>query len=419
MTMERTAESSLFLRYTSFALLGASADFLFGAVFVTILLERGADPWLLGLMLGSTNLVALLVEAPSGALGDRYGHRRLLTVGFAVWGTGFVLTGYADGLALTLASMYLWAVGFHLQSGTLVALVVNRIGDRDRPARIARTVRFVQVAGNSGAVLGAASVMVAGTWLSADALVLVSGVVLVALAALAPVCFPHSPGQAGRPLTAIVRESAVLVASRRFVPLVALSAASVSGLAALVLSWQPMLAAEHGADVRLNGLVLLLMMAAMAAGSACSRFVGRGRPHVWGPVFAASSGLPLVLAAHGAVPLVAGLVAAEFLLGLAVVLSHVWQQTMFSDANRNTMSAMLGMVGNAVRMLTVLAFGWLWELFGLDWTVTAVVGFGVAAALATVLLSRRFPESTRLVEGSDGGGGEGSPEEPELDGTGG
>ncbi|WP_174546298.1 MFS transporter [Nocardiopsis dassonvillei] len=415
MPVERTAESSLFLRYTSFALLCASADFLFGAVFVTILLERGADPWLLGLMLGSTNLVALVVEAPSGALGDRYGHRRLLTVGFAVWGTGFVLTGYADGLALTLASMYLWAVGFHLQSGTLVALVVNRIGDRDRPARIARTVRFVQVAGNSGAVLGAASVMVAGTWLSADALVLVSGVVLVALAALAPVCFPHSPGQPGRPLTAIVRESAVLVASRRFAPLVALSAASVSGLTALVLSWQPMLAAEHGADVRLNGLVLLLMMAAMAAGSACSRFVGRGRPHVWGPVFAASSGLPLGLAAHGAVPLVAGLMAAEFLLGLAVVLSHVWQQTMFSDANRNTMSAMLGMVGNAARMLTVLAFGWLWELFGLDWTVTAVVGFGVAAALATVLLSRRFPESTRLVEGPDEG--EGSPDEPELDGT--
>ncbi|MCK9871097.1 MFS transporter [Nocardiopsis dassonvillei] len=417
MSVERTTESSLFLRYTSFALLGSSADFLFGAVFVTILLGRGADPWLLGLMLGSTNLVALLVEAPSGALGDRYGHRRLLAVGLAVWGAGFVLMGYADGLALTLASMYLWAVGFHLQSGTLVALVVNRIGDRDRPARIARTVRFVQVAGNSGAVLGAASVMVAGTWLPADSLLLVSGAVLVALALLAPVCFPRSPGQSGRPLTAIVRESAVLVASRRFVPLVALSAASVSGLAALVLSWQPMLAAEHGADVRLNGLVLLLMMAAMAAGSACSRFVGRDRPHVWGPVFAASAGLPLVLAAHGVVPLVAGLMAAEFLLGLAVVLSHVWQQAMFSDANRNTMAAMLGMVGNAVRMLTVLAFGWLWELLGLEWTVTAVVGFGVAAALATVALSRRFPESTRFVGGADEG--EGSPDAPELDGTGG
>ncbi|WDZ90301.1 MFS transporter [Nocardiopsis sp. HUAS JQ3] len=419
MPVERTAESSLFLRYASFALLGSSADFLFGAVFVTILLGRGADPWLLGLMLGSTNLVALLVEAPSGALGDRYGHRRLLAVGLAVWGAGFVLMGYADGLALTLASMYLWAVGFHLQSGTLVALVVNRIGDRDRPARIARTVRFVQVAGNSGAVLGAASVMVAGTWLPADSLVLVSGAVLVSLALLAPVCFPRSPGQSGRSLTAIVRESAVLVASRRFVPLVALTAASVSGLAALVLAWQPMLAAEHGADVRLNGLVLLLMMAAMAAGSACSRFVGRDRPHVWGPVFAASAGLPLVLAVHGVVPLVAGLMAAEFLLGLAVVLSHVWQQTMFSDANRNTMAAMLGMVGNAVRMLTVLAFGWLWELFGLEWTVTAVVGFGVAAALATVLLSQRFPESTRSVGGADEGEGEGSPDAPELDGTGG
>ncbi|OOC55731.1 MULTISPECIES: MFS transporter [Nocardiopsis] len=398
MTADSPGESSLLVRYTFFTLLGATADFLFGAVFVTVFMDRGAEPWMLGLMLGSANLVALLVEAPSGALGDRYGHRRLLAVGLAVWGAGFLLMGQADGLAPTLAGMYLWATGFHLHSGTLVALVVNRIGSRDRSARIARTVRIGQVSGRGGAVLGAASVMVAGTWLPADAMMAAGGAVLVVLGALTPVCFPRSPGQPGRPVTRIVRESAVLVASRRFVPLMALSVASVSGLAALVVSWQPMLTAAHGEDVRLNGLVLLVMMAAMTAGSASSRFAGRSRPHMWAPLLAASSGLPLLLAAHGLVPLVAGLTASEFLIGLTVVLSQVWQQLMFSDANRNTMFSMLGMVGNAVRMLTVLSFGWLWGLLGMEWAVTAVVAFSVVAAVVAAVSSRLLPESTRFAD---------------------
>ncbi|WP_017572417.1 MFS transporter [Nocardiopsis halotolerans] len=409
MAADRTGESPLLVRYTSFTLLGASADFVYGAVFVTVLLERGAEPWMLGAMLGSTNLVALLVEAPSGALGDRYGHRRLLAVGMAVWGAGFLLMGYADGLAPTLAGMYLWAVGFRLHSGTLTALVVNRIGGRDRSARIARTVRFGQVSGHGGAVLGAASVVVAGAWLPADALILVGGAALVTLGSLTPVCFPRSPGQPGRPVAEIVRESAVAVVGRRFAPLVALSAASASGLAVLVISWQPMLMAAHGENVRLNGLVLLVMVVAMTAGSASSRFVGRGRPHVWAPLLAACSGLPLLLAAHGLVPLVPGLVVSEFLIGLTLVLSHVWQQLMFSDDNRNTMFSMLGMVDSATRMLTVLSFGWLWELLGMGWAVTAVVAFSVVAALVAAPLSRFVPESTRF----DGG----SPDERELDGA--
>ncbi len=396
MASGHSEESSLIARYASFSLVGATADFLSGAVFVTVLLERGAEPWVLGLMLGSANLVGLVVEAPSGALGDRYGHRRLLVSGLFLWGTGFMLFGYADRLASTLAGMYLWAFGFHLHSGTLTALVVNRIGSRDRSTRIARTMWFGQVSGHSGAVLGAASVMVAGTWLPADALISAGGVVLVALAALAHVCFPRSPGQPGRRLGEIVRESAVSMVGRRFLPLVALTASLTSGIALLVVSWQPMLLAVHGEDVRRNGLMLLMMMSALVAGSACSRFVGRDRPHVWAPLFAAAVGLPLALAAHGLVPLTAGLLASEFLLGLTGVLSGVWQQLMFSDANRNTMFSMLGMVSGLVRALTVVSFGWLWGLLGMAWSVTSMISVGVVAAVVSAVSSRLLPESTRF-----------------------
>lgn len=399
MAAEKTRESSLLAPYVSFTLLSATADFLFGAIFITILLGRGVDPWLLGLAMGSGNLVSLLIEAPSGALGDRFGHRRLMVVGLALWGAGFALFGLADGLVATFSGMCLWAVGFPLQSGTLTALVVNRIGSHSRAERISRTVRFGQVAGNSGAVLGAASVMVAGTWWPADTLVMAGGVLLVALALLAPVCFPSSPGQPGRRLTAIIRDSARLVAGRRFLPLVALTASLTAGTSLLVVSWQPMLLTAHGEDVRLNGVTLLAMTSSLALGAVCARFVDRGRrPHTWAPVCAAFVGLPLVLTAHGLLPLALGLVAAEFLIGLTGVLSGVWQQLMFTDADRNTMFSMLGMVAGLVRALLLVSFGGLWGSLGLAWAVTVMSAVGVVTAVSAGVLARVLPESTRFTQ---------------------
>ncbi|WP_159943583.1 MULTISPECIES: MFS transporter [unclassified Nocardiopsis] len=402
MTVVRSGNTSLIVPYTFFTLLSTAADFVFGAVFVMVMLDRGAEPWLLGLMFGSANLVTLLVEAPSGALGDRYGHRRLLTLGLALWGAGFVLFGTADRLALVLAGMYLWATGLSLHSGTLTALVVNRIGTDARAARISRVVRIGQVAGHGGGVTGAVSVMVFGTWASAGTLVAAGGGALVCLAVLAPLCFPRSPRQPDRRVGRIVAESAALLATRRFLPLVALTVSLVSSTALLVAAWQPLLREAHGGDVRLNGLVLLALTSALAAGAACARFVDRGqRPHVWAPLVAALSGVPLVLVAHGLVPLVPGLIAAEFLLGLGGVLSNVWQQLMFTDANRNTMFSMLAMVAGTVRTVILVPFGGLWDLVGLAWAATVLVSASVVAAVATGVLTRLLPESTRFTGASE------------------
>jgi len=374
-----------------FVLAATAADFVYGAVFITVLMERGVDPWLLGTVLASANLIGLLIEAPSGALGDRYGHRRLMVVGLALWGAGFTVFGVGDALAPTALGLALWAVGYHLYSGTPVALLVNRIGSRDRAARIARTVRYGQVAGRTGGVLGAASVMVAGAWLPGDLLVAAGGVLLVLLAVLGPVCFPVSPGQPGRRVLAIVAESAALVASARFLPLVALAASTAVGTALLVVSWQPMMAVAYGDDVRLNGLMLLVMTAALVVGALCARLVERRDPRIWAPAFASLMGAPVALAAYGAVPLPVGLVAGELLIGLTGVLVGVWQHTMFTDANRNTMYSMLAMVGGVFVMLTTLTFGWMWELVGSAGAATALASLGVRLAVAAGVAGRWVP----------------------------
>jgi MFS family permease len=367
---------------------------VFGSVFVTVILARGADPWAVGLILAGGHLIGLVMEAPSGALGDRYGHRRLLTLGLLVWGTGFVALGLADGLVLTVVGVCLGNIGMSLKSGTLNAILINRVGEHDRSNRIARIVRVGAVSTRVGSVLGAASVMVAGTWVTADTMIAVGGVLVLLLAVLVPVCFPPTPGQPDRRIGTIVLESVVLVATRRFVPLVVLALSLMSATMLLVVSWQPMLLAEYGGeDVRLNGLVMLLMTVSLTAGAVCARWVNRDHPHVWGSVASMGIGLPLVLAAYEVIPLVVGLVVAEFLIGLTGVLSGVWAQLMFTDANRNTMFSAVTVVTLLGSALTTSSFGWMWGLWGIPAAVSVLAVFAFVCALVALFLARVFPES--------------------------
>ncbi|MDE3720815.1 MFS transporter [Nocardiopsis sp. N85] len=385
-------------RYVLFSLGSTTADFAFGAVFVTVLLARGIDPLQLGTLLAASAVFGLAAEAPSGALGDRYGHRRLLASGLVVWGVGFVLFGWADGVPVTLLGTVLWAVGFHLHSGALTALVVNRIGTRDRAVRIARVVRWGQIGSRFGGVLGGVTVMLGGTWLSGDALILVAGAMLVALGLAVPLSFPMSPGRRGVSVGALVRESVTTLAGRRFAPLVVLVVGLTVVKAVLVMSWQPLVTARYGDDVRINGMVLLVMTFALALGAACSRFLGHRNPHLWGSACVIATGVPLFLVAWDLLPPVVALILAEFLLGVSQALFVVWEHLMYSDAARNALFSTMSFVALAVLSMTHVLFGWAWDGYGLETAMTVVLVVSVVAAAATAPLAFAFPESRRFFD---------------------
>lgn len=112
-------------------------------------------------------------------------------------------------------------------------------------------------------------------------------------------------------------------------------------------------------------------------------------------MFAVATGAPLVLLAFGRVPLVPGLVVAEFFLGVTGVVSAAWQQLMYSDANRNTMFSAMAVVSGVTYAATQWSFGWLWELGGIPVAICVLVAASAVAALLTPLSARLLPAAVR------------------------
>ena len=78
----------------------AVADFVFGATFVVFMQSRGLSATMIGGLLSITAVSSVLIEAPSGAWGDRHGHRRLVAGGLGLWGLGLLLFGVAETAGL-------------------------------------------------------------------------------------------------------------------------------------------------------------------------------------------------------------------------------------------------------------------------------------------------------------------------------
>jgi MFS family permease len=220
----------------------------------------------------------------------------------------------------------------------------------------------------------------------------------VCLGAVVPLVFPRSPGRPDVSVTGLLGESVAALAGRRYVPLVALVLCSTPAKVVLVICWQPLVAREYGGDVRFNGLVLLGMTLALALGAACSRFADPRNPHLWAPLAAVATAVPLLLVAWGALPLLVGLVLAEFLLGLAQALFVSWEHLMYSDEARNTLFSVMSFLGLAVIGATYAVFGWAWEAWGLESAMVVVVGASALGSLAVLPLAFAFPESRRFFD---------------------
>ncbi|MBE9938044.1 MULTISPECIES: MFS transporter [Cellulosimicrobium] len=368
----------------------AVADSVFGAVFVTHMLDQGLSPAVVGLLLMLPAVTAIGVEAPSGALGDRYGHRRLAVAGLLAWAAGLVTFALADGEAAFAVAILVWAVGLALYSGTVLALVATTLSATGRGGLVAGAVRGGEVARWSAAALAALLVVVVVPVASTSVLIATSGALLLVAGVWMLVGWPESPVRSGLPILAGLRHGARVLLGRGGVGLVVLSVLTSMLLGTLILTWQPYLTDVLGIEKRWLGLALFVMSVGAAGGAALSRCTQRVAPRTVLTVLIPALGLCLAAVALGGWTGAGAYVVAEVLVGWSLATLAVWAQHHLSDGTRATGMSILGTVSGATIAATSGLAGLAWEHLGLLTTLTCVgTSVAVVAGCAGTVLAAR------------------------------
>lgn len=343
------------------------SDFIFGATFIFIMQEGGVTAELIGIYVASTVIVGQLVEAPSGAWGDRYGQRGLVMFGLLLWGAGLLLFGLAAHPMFYVPALLLWTAGAALYSGAPTSLVVNFLKAADKDDVIPRALRGAQVARWLASAAGAATVALAGAHIPPAATVLVAGCLLISAALWVALTWPqsHADRQLGVAESLLEGIRATVAGARLVVLwLTMLYSAAIS---VLIMSWQPVVAGFPefaGNEASALGLTMLLFSLAAALGA----WLGR-RPKGLRAEYAVLASviclLGFLLLVGGGIPRTAvGYLGAEVLVGMGGTLLAVHSHAVVPDELRNTITSILSTVGGLSMSAADLVFGYLWAGFG-------------------------------------------------------
>ncbi|MDO5098849.1 MAG: MFS transporter [Corynebacterium sp.] len=375
------------------AFLVGLADFVFGAVYVTLMLEAGLDPKRLGVGFFLMMAIATVVEIFSGDLGDRWGHRKLACYGLTLWGLALVLFVYAETMPLLmLGALTVWSIGQALYSGAPLSLTINAIPQQAVTWRD-HAVRWHSIAGWIGRSCGGAVVFF-GVWVfDFRQLVGGAGVILVTLAVWLALRWPESEKHATTSTFTGFLGRAATGWNRTVTVALCVSMIAAGLLSVILFAWQPMLNEVAGIGVEINGLSLLLMTICAALGA-------------WGSNWKLSAsrlGLVLVVGLcavslsfvafgvyPGAVTAIVAVLLTEVVISFCLTTTVIIAHQNFADEHRNLQWSIFSAAIGMAMAVTDLIFGPVWSAYGMSAAVMYVgCGFFLAVVvLAAVLVHR-------------------------------
>jgi len=218
-----------------------------------------------GAMKTSYSGALALFQIPAGLLAERWGEARLLALGTAVCGLGFVSLGMAAGFGWLLALLFLAGVGSSVQH-PLSSSLVSRAYEEGPRRLILGTYNFAGDLGKTTLPAAVALVTVWGGWRWATgsvgflALAGAMGILLV-LAGLA-----HEPAKQHRRTEASIREGEWGIQDFRSFVLLSTIHMIDSTTRTSLLTYLPFLLIAKGGTVEIIGLAVGLTFAGGAAG---------------------------------------------------------------------------------------------------------------------------------------------------------
>lgn len=377
----------------------ASAQFVFGAVYVEQLLARGFQPESIGLAFAAALAVSTVFEVFSGDWGDRHGQRLMTVLGLGLWGAGLIAFALVRTLPGLIAALICWSIGQAVYSGAPLSLTVNAI-PADDPASRAAAVRFSQVARWCGAALGGLFVLAGGQLSIYPVLIIGGGIALLVSAGAVQMRWPESRTDGTRTKGRL--GSRLLGGWQpRLGSLVPVLVVNMGLLSVFLLAWQPLTSTVLGLSPTWLGLVLLVLMAAAAGGAWAAKLtvsqLQQRDADLW--IVSAVVGVAVCMLALSGVALCIGFIVIEFSSAYVMASASTRVHAIVSDGARNlvwsAISATMGLAAAGVDLVFGIAWGDGQIVSGLVWGVAAAALVGGVVGLAGMVLTRRT-DPTRL-----------------------
>ncbi|GAA4618659.1 MFS transporter [Actinoallomurus liliacearum] len=157
--------------------------------------DLGASAQDIQWILDSYILVFAGLLLPSGSLSDRYGRRRMMVIGLALFGGASLAATFATGPALLIAARILMGVGGALVMPSMLSILITVFDEAERPKAMAAWSAVATVGLVGGPVVG--GLLVARFWWGAVFLINIPIAALAIIAAL--VLMPESKGPWRKP----------------------------------------------------------------------------------------------------------------------------------------------------------------------------------------------------------------------------
>jgi MFS family permease len=387
------------------------------AVYALLFADHGVGSAQISLLFVIWSVTSFVCEVPSGAWADTVDRRRLLVLSAAIYAGGFASWTLWPTFAGFACGFVCWGLSSALMSGTFESLVYDELVQRGEAERYPGLIGWASstaMLANLVATLAAAWLLELGGYRLVGWASVALACVQAVLAATLPVSLaarrPHSHG-AGLALTerAAAGYLSMLRAgveeSRRHprVRRVLLLAAAMVGLTAYD-EYFPLVARGHGVHTASIPLLVAVVVAGQAAGTALTGRVARSSGRVVGAVLGTGAVLVSVGALVTPYAGFVGIAVGYGMLNNAMLVGETRLQDAIRGPARATVTSVLGLLEELVALAVYAAFALGSRVAGIPALVALL---GVPTVLVALAVARWLPDRGRgVVEDSSVGSGE-------------
>ena len=382
----RKRPNATVLKYYFIILLYTCIDKLYGTVYVAHMSEKGLTSFQVGQVLAAASLALSLFDYPTGNLADKFGRKRAIVFGFAIWAIGLLAFVQADIQAWFVVSIVFWAAGISLISGTPQAWLVDELSKEGKPDLKAKVFPRADAA---SLMIGAAVALLCSKLVADHPSfpLLLAGSLAMAAGAVLLFWLQENYGDKhisfGR---AVVRNTVDLMKEPFLRMLMFRAAAARIAFQTFVIIWQLYMIKELQLPAAYLGVTMAVFMLVLAGGNFLAGIILQRLDGVSVSIisqtFIALGSLTMAFSTT-VIAFYIGACLIEFGLGLDSSAASVWVHDVIPSERRATYISAMYAVGSLFGFLIPLAAGYIADSFGYRYNWL----FACAGSLLTMGLS--------------------------------